>query len=246
MIDTHAHLVPETADEVVGRAVAAGVGRVVSVATSVPEAPPTLKVASRWPGVVFACLGIHPHEAGSTGADDVAMLREYFADPTAVAVGETGLDYFRDNAPKDAQRRLFDAHLDLASELGKPIVIHTRSADEDTLAALAGFQGTVILHCFSSLGLLETACERGWYCSFAGNVTYPKAVELHEAARRAPLDRLLAETDSTYLAPQPHRGQTNEPAYVMHTLGALAELRGMDPADLERQIDANATRAFAL
>src|SRR5207302_2548381 len=143
---------------------------------------------------------------------------------------ETGLDYFRDYAPRDAQRALFDRELELASELGKPVVIHTRAADEDTLAALAGFGGTVVLHCFSSPALLEPALERGWYVSFAGNVTYPKAPELRDAAARVPADRILAETDCPYLAPQPVRGRENEPANVVHTLRALAEARGEDPA----------------
>ena len=163
-----------------------------------------------------------------------------------MAVGETGLDYFRDYAPRDAQRRLFDGQLAIADELGKPVVIHTRAADQDTLAALSGFAGTVILHCFSSPALLEPALERGWYLSFAGNVTYPKAPELREAARRVPADRLLAETDSPYLSPQAVRGRRNEPANVMHTLAALAEARGQDVGELERQIDANATAAFGL
>ena len=195
---------------------------------------------------MYASLGIHPHEAGHTEAGRLEELRELFADPRAVAVGETGLDYFRDYAPHDAQRRLFDAHLELAAELGKPVVIHTRAADEDTARVLAGFGGTVILHCFSSPGLLDPALERGWYVSFAGNVTYPKAPELREAAARVPADRLLAETDSPYLAPQPVRGRRNEPAFVMHTLATLAEVRGDDPGALEAQIDANASAAFGL
>jgi TatD DNase family protein len=126
------------------------------------------------------------------------------------------------------------------------VVIHTRAADEDTLAALRGFGGTVILHCFSSLALLEPALERGWYCSFAGNVTYPKAPELREAAASVPRDQLLAETDSPYLAPQPVRGKRNEPAYVLHTVATLAEVRGEEAAELGAQIDANATVAFSL
>jgi TatD DNase family protein len=157
-----------------------------------------------------------------------------------------GLDYFRDYAPRPAQRELFESQLDLARQLDLPVVIHTRAADDDTLAVLAGFDGTVVLHCFSSPALLDTALNRGWYVSFAGNVTYPKAPELRAAATRVPSDRLLAETDSPYLAPQPVRGQTNEPAFVMHTLATLAEAREEDPAALAAQIDANATAAFAL
>ena len=245
MIDTHAHLAPDEAEEVLRRARAAGVGRVVTVATTIPGAREALGIAARHDGV-YASLGVHPHEAGGAEADRLGELRELLADPGAVAVGETGLDYFRDYAPRDAQRRLFDAQLALASELGKPVVIHTRAADEETLEALAAFDGTVVLHCFSSPALLEPALEHGWYVSFAGNVTYPKAPELREAAARVPADRLLAETDSPYLAPQPVRGRRNEPAYVMHTLEVLAAARGDDAGDLEAQIDANASAAFGL
>ncbi|HEY6030261.1 MAG TPA: TatD family hydrolase, partial [Gaiellaceae bacterium] len=145
-----------------------------------------------------------------------------------------------------AQRRLFERQLELAAELGKPVVIHTRAADDDTLALLDGFAGTVVLHCFSSPALLEPALERRWYVSFAGNVTFPKAPELREAARRVPADRILAETDMPYLAPQPKRGRPNEPAFVVHTLAALAEARGEDAAELEARIEANAAAAFSL
>jgi TatD DNase family protein len=244
MIDTHAHLEPEDAGEVLERARAAGVDRVVTIATTVAGARDALGIASGYEGV-YACLGIHPHEAGAD-AGRLGDLRALLSDPRAVAVGETGLDYFRDYAPRDAQRRLFDAHLELATELRKPVVIHTRAADEDTVEALAGFTGTVVLHCFSSPALLEPALERGWYFSFAGNVTYPKAPELREAAARVPADRLLAETDSPYLAPQPVRGRTNEPAFVMHTLETLAAVRGDEAAALGAQIDANADDAFGL
>jgi TatD DNase family protein len=245
MIDTHAHLSPEEADEVLGRAAAAGVGRVVTVATTVPGAHEALELADRHAGV-YASLGVHPHEAGGAEAGRIPELRELLRHPKAVAVGETGLDYFRDYAPRDAQRRLFDAQLELASQLRKPVVIHTRAADDDTVEALSGFDGTVILHCFSSPALLDPALERGWYLSFAGNVTYPKAPELREAAARAPGDRLLAETDSPYLAPQAVRGRRNEPAFVMHTLAVLAEARDEDLAALEARIEANAAAAFRL
>jgi TatD DNase family protein len=245
MIDTHAHLEPDEAGEVLERARAAGVSRVVTVATTLEGAREALLLAA-WNDGVYASLGIHPHEAGHTEVGRLEAFRELFDDPWAVAVGETGLDYFRDYAPHDAQRRLFDAHLELAAELGKPVVIHTRAADDDTARALAGFGGTVILHCFSSPGLLDPALERGWYVSFAGNVTYPKAPELREAAARVPADRLLAETDSPYLAPQPVRGRRNEPAFVMQTLATLAEVRGDDFGALEAQIDANASAAFGL
>ncbi len=204
-----------------------------------------LSLAERHDGV-FAILGIHPHDAGTATPDDLAALRDLFAHPKAVAVGETGLDWFRDYAPQDDQRGLFAAELELAAELEKPVVIHTRAADDDTLAALAGHAGTVVLHCFSSPHMLPTALERGWYVSFAGNATFPKAVDLRLAASQIPAERILAETDSPYLAPQPVRGKRNEPANVVHTLAALAQARGEEPAQLERRIEQNAAECFSL
>jgi TatD DNase family protein len=158
-------------------------------------------------------------------------------------VGETGLDYFRDYAPYDAQQRLFERELAIALELGKPVVIHTRAADDDTRDRLVGHDGTVILHCFSSPPLLEAALAHDWYVSFAGNVTYKNAYDLRDCARRVPAERLLVETDSPYLAAQAVRGRRNEPAYVVHTYDFLSELRG---EDVRRLADANATRAFCL
>jgi TatD DNase family protein len=246
MIDTHAHLAAlDDADEAVERATEAGVTRILTVGTDIDDCDRALSLAERHEGV-FAILGIHPHEAGTATDDDVAALRELLHHPKAVAVGETGLDWFRDYAPRDDQRRLFAAELELASELGKPVVIHTRAADDDTLAALADFEGTVVLHCFSSPHMLPTALERGWYVSFAGNATFPKAVDLRLAATQVPAERILAETDSPYLAPQPVRGRRNEPANVVHTLAALARARGQEPAELERQIEENATACFGL
>jgi TatD DNase family protein len=161
-------------------------------------------------------------------------------------VGETGLDYFRDSTHRRDQRALFEEQLELAAAAGLPVVIHTRDAEDDTAAALAPFPGTVVMHCFSSPDLLETVLERRYYVSFAGNVTYPKATELREAAAAVPDDRILAETDSPYLAPQAVRGTRNEPANVVHTLAVLAELRGVDAAALGHQIDLNADAAFRL
>ncbi len=242
MIDTHAHL-GDDAPEVLERARAAGVTRVIDVATSVEAARATLARTEEFEGV-YACLGVHPHEAGDPG--DLDELRELLAHPRAVAVGETGLDYFRDYAPHDAQQRLFDRLLAAALETGKPVVIHTRAADDDTAARLVTHEGPVILHCFSSPPLLEPALERGWYVSFAGNVTYKNAFDLRAAARRVPAERILAETDSPYLAPQPVRGKRNEPAYVLHTVEALALARGEDASTLAALIDDNASEVFGL
>jgi TatD DNase family protein len=219
--------------------------RILTVGTNVEDCRAALSLSERHEGV-FAILGIHPHEAETTTAGDLENLRDLLGDPKAVAVGETGLDWYRDYAPRGDQRRLFAAELELASELGKPVVIHTRAADEDTLAALADFDGTVVLHCFSSPRLLSTALERDWYVSFAGNASFPKAVDLRLAASEVPAERILAETDSPYLAPQPVRGRRNEPANVVHTLAALAQARDEEQADLERQIERNAAQCFAL
>jgi TatD DNase family protein len=245
VIDTHAHLDREGAADVLARARDAGVTRVVTVATSIAGAHEAIALAGEHDGV-YASLGIHPHEAAGADASRLDELAQLLEHDSVVAVGETGLDHFRDYAPHDAQQRLFDAQLELARAAGKPVVIHTRAADDDTLASLRRFDGTVILHCFSSPALLPDALDRGWYLSFAGNVTYPKAPELRDAARVVRAERLLAETDSPYLAPQPVRGRTNEPAYVMHTLATLAEVRAVEAGELEAQIDANASVAFGL
>jgi TatD DNase family protein len=245
VIDTHAHLdgCAEPAAELVARARAAGVTRVITIGTGIDSCEAALAIADEHDGV-YAALGIDPHQARSAEAERVQELCRLLAHPKAVAVGECGLDYHYGADAKAKQRRLFERQLQVAADLGKPVVIHTRDADADTAAALAGFPGTVVMHCFSSPGLTDIVVERGYYVSFAGNVTYPKAPELRGAAARIAPDRILAETDSPYLAPQERRGLTNEPAYVMLVLAALAELRG-EP-HLEQLVDANATAAFGL
>jgi TatD DNase family protein len=246
VIDTHAHL--DALDDpaaATSRARDAGVCRILTVGTTVEGCRVAVELADRLEGV-FAILGVHPHEAGSIDDAAVGDVRSLLDHPRAVAVGETGLDYFRDYAPRAAQRRLFERLLTVASDTGKPVVVHTRAADEDTLDALAGFSGTVVLHCFSSTELLPAALERGYYVSFAGNVTYPKATDLRTAAARISGDRILAETDAPYLAPQPVRGRQNEPAHVVHTLAVLAEARGEAVSALESTIEGNAITAFGL
>jgi TatD DNase family protein len=248
MIDTHAHLdALDEVEEALVRAREAGVTRVISVGTSIESCRVTLALCDEEDGV-FAALGLHPHEAGGVGDGELADLRELLAHPKAVAVGETGLDYYRDLAPRDRQARAFAAQAELAVELSKPLVVHTRAAEQDTVDTLRTLPGDVpvVLHCFSSAALLEPALEHGWYVSFAGNVTYPKAPELRWAAARVPAERLLAETDCPYLAPQPVRGRRNEPAHVRHTVAALAEARGEDATALGRRIEENAEAVFAL
>jgi TatD DNase family protein len=241
VIDTHAHL--EMCDgepeDVAAAAAEAGVSRILTIGRE-----QAVSLAERLPGV-WAVVGVHPHEAAEV-ADPAAAVLELIGHPRAVAVGECGLDFYRDYAPRDAQRRAFAAQIEVANEAGLPLVIHTRAADDETFAMLESAEVPVVLHCFGSVGRLDDALERGYLVSFAGNVAYPKAEDLREAARRVPDDRILAETDAPYLAPPPHRGRPNQPAYVMRTLEVLASERGVDPAALEAQIDANATRVFGL
>ena len=243
MIDTHAHL--DALDDPAGaiaRARAAGVERIVSIGSGLASTRATLAIADGEEGVAVAA-GIHPHQAADgESVEELASL----IDGRVVAIGEIGLDFYRDYAPRADQRRVFSEQLRLAHELAKAVIVHSREADEETAEVLAEFGGTVVLHCFSSPGLLPVALERGYYVSFAGNVTYPKAVELRESAARIPRDRLLAETDCPYLAPQPVRGKTNEPAYVVHTIAALAGARGENADELGRRIDVNAAAAFGL
>ena len=249
MIDTHAHLDACDGDvaAVLARAREAGVTRVISVGTDIGSCRETLAICEQEEGV-HAALGLHPHGAEKTTERDLAELRTLLAHPKAVAVGETGLDHYRDYAPRESQLSLFRAQAELAAELGKALVVHSRAADEATAAVLMELPDDlrVVLHCFSSEGLLEPALERAWYVSFAGNVTYPKAADLRAAAARISGDRILAETDSPYLSPQPVRGKRNEPANVVHTLSALADARTGERLDLERQIDVNASQAFGL
>ena len=247
MIDTHAHLdaVSDAPSDVLERARTVGVVRVVTIGTGIESCRSALEIAESEVGVV-AALGIDPHRAATSEAARVEELRELLGHPRAVAVGETGLDGHHGADTLREQRILFDAQLALADDRDLPIVIHSRAASAETAAALAPFEGTVVLHCFSEPELLETALERRYYVSFAGNVTYPKADELRAAAARVPVDRLLAETDSPYLAPQPVRGRPNEPMHVRHTVAALADVHGMRIEELEARIDDNADAAFRL
>ncbi len=247
MIDTHAHLdaCADRPSALIRRARAAGVDRIVTVGTGIESCRAAIELTKRHEEV-FAALGIDPHQASDHEASRVGELRELLGHDRVVAVGETGLDYYREGSSRDRQRKLFDAQLELATELGKPVVVHTREADRDTADALASFDGTVVMHCFSSPGLLAAAVERGYYVSFAGNVTYPKANDLRSAAAQVPAERILAETDSPYLAPQVRRGRPNEPANVVLTVAALAEARGEDADELGARIDSNATVAFSL
>jgi TatD DNase family protein len=248
VIDTHCHLdhCDACTAELVDRARAAGLSRLATVGTDAASIERALQAASEHEEV-FAIVGRHPHETSGFDAAAAEEIERLAADPKVRAIGETGLDYYRDHAPRDDQRRAFEAQLELAGRLGLPVAIHTRAAEEDTFAMLREHVDrlpAVILHCFSAPDRLGECVERGYLCSFAGNVTYPKATDLQQAAREVPGELLLVETDSPYLSPQPVRGKPNEPANVVHTARHLAELRGVDYAELEQTVERNAVRVF--
>jgi len=248
MVDSHTHLdvcEPPNA-ELVAAAEAVGVTRVVTVGTDSASCRAALAAAEDFPQV-YAAIGRHPNEA--TGFDDahLAELEALAAHKKCVAIGETGLDYYRDHAPHSDQRRAFEAQIELARSTGKPLVIHTRAAEDDTLELLNERAGgvRVILHCFSMPDRVQECLEHeNWWFSFAGNVTYPKAQALRTAALAIPANRLLVETDAPYLSPQPVRGRPNQPAHLVHTAGALALERRLPYAELEAAIERSAAAAF--
>jgi TatD DNase family protein len=247
VIDSHTHLhvcKPDDA-ELVASAVAAGVERMLTVGTNGVTCREALRSAERFPQV-FAAVGRHPNEATGFDDADAAELQALAEHARCAAIGETGLDYYRDYAPRADQRRAFEAQIELARATGKPLVIHTRAAEDDTIdilrAQAAGLP--VVMHCFSMPDRLEECVEEGWWISFAGNVTYPKASELAATAERVPGERLLVETDAPYLTPQAVRKERNQPAYVVHTARFVAERRGIDYEQLEALVERNAADLF--
>jgi TatD DNase family protein len=248
MIDSHTHLhvcKPDDAD-LVAAAVDAGVQKMLTVGTNGATCRAALLAAERFPQV-YAAIGRHPNEATGFDDADLAELRALAEHPRCVAIGETGLDYYRDHAPHADQQRAFAAQIELAHETGKPLVIHTRSAEDETIDTLRSRAGglDVILHCFSMPDRLDECVEQGWWTSFAGNVTYPKAQDIADAAQRAPAERLLVETDAPYLTPQVVRKERNQPAYVAHTARFVAERRGLDYDELEVLVERNAATLFS-
>jgi TatD DNase family protein len=247
MIDSHTHLdLCEEADaELVAEAVAAGVRRILTVGIDGASCRAALEAAEAFPQV-FAAVGRHPNEARGFDDADLAEIRALASHERCVAIGETGLDFYREGAPAADQERAFEAQIELARELSKPLVIHTRAAEERTIEMLvAKADGVrVILHCFSMPERLDECVERGWWMSFAGNVTYPSAGDLAEAAVRVPAERLLVETDAPYLAPQPVRGRRNRPANVVHTAGFVAGRRGIAAEELSELVERNAASLF--
>ena len=248
MVDTHCHLDhcdPPDA-ELIDRARAAGLSRLATVAIDSGSIMRALQAAQAHEEV-FAIVGRHPHATTGFERADLEEIEQAAGDPNVRAIGETGLDYYRDHAPREDQRRAFEAQLELAGRLGLPVAIHTRAAEDETFAILrehADRLPAVILHCFSAPDRLDECVERGYLCSFAGNVTYPKATDLQRAAAEVPAELLLTETDAPWLAPQPVRGKPNEPSNVVHTGRRLAELRGVAYAELDRTVEQNAARVF--
>jgi TatD DNase family protein len=253
MIDSHTHLslCDGGDEELVAAALEARVSRMLTVGMGAESNPLAVASAERYEAV-FASVGRHPNDAA--GFDDAAAaeIMRLAAHEKVRAIGETGLDFYRDTAAPEEQRLAFATQIEIARELDLPIVIHARdpegetSANDeifDTLDAKAGGQ-PVILHCFSATHRVEDAAERSWYCSFAGNVTYPKSEVLREAAARVPEDRILVETDAPYLSPQPLRGKRNQPAYVVETAREVAAVRGVSYEELERMVEANARTLF--
>ncbi|MGH2911445.1 MAG: TatD family hydrolase [Solirubrobacteraceae bacterium] len=247
MIDshTHLHLCEEHDADLVERAVSEGVGRILTVGTNSASCRAALAAAEAFPQV-YAAVGRHPNEAHGFDDADLAELRALAAHPRCVAIGETGLDYYRDYAPRDDQERAFSAQIELAKTTGTPLIIHTRGADEDTLAMLAaeGEGVCVVMHCFSMADRLQECVERGYMISFAGNVTYKSAADLAQAAKRVPEERLLVETDAPYLTPQAVRKHPNQPAFVTHTAAFVAELRGVSVDEIGVTVERNAARVF--
>ena len=248
MIDSHTHLdscAPPN-EELLRDARRVGVRRILTVGMDAESCRTAIAAAERFPEV-YVAVGRHPNSA--EGYDDrvTEVLRAFAAHERCRAIGETGLDYFRDRAGREDQLRAFHAQLELARELGKPVVIHTRAAEDDTIRTLRErAEGLdVILHCFSMPDRLDECLEQPrWWFSFAGNVTYPSAGDLAAAAERVPEDRLLVETDAPYLSPQPVRRERNQPAFVVHTAEFLAERRGVPYAELDRAVEANAAALF--
>jgi TatD DNase family protein len=242
---THLHLCDPPDAELVAAADAVGVRRMLTVGIDGASCRAALASAEDFPQV-FAAIGRHPNAARGFDDADLAELRGLAEHERCVAIGETGLDFYRDTAPPADQQRAFAAQIALARETDKPLVIHSRAADEQTLAQLAAEADgvSVVMHCFSMPSYLEECVQRGYAISFAGNVTYKSAADLAAAARRVPAERLLVETDAPYLTPQAVRKERNQPAFVVHTLAFIAELRGVEAAELGELVTRNAARVF--
>ena len=250
LADSHAHIDDERFDadreEVVARALAAGVSLIVNIGADMASSTRSVALAEKYPGI-YAAVGMHPHDSQAMQEADYRQLERWTTHPKVVAIGEIGLDYHYDLSPRPVQKEVFLRQLDLARKTGKPFIIHEREAHADMMDiirnAARGLNG--VFHCFS--GSVETAREylkMGFYISVAGPVTFPKSVKTKEVAKAVPLDRLLVETDSPYLTPQPFRGKRNEPAYVRLVAEEIANLRDISLAELAVATTANVRRLF--
>lgn len=250
LADSHAHIDDERfdadRDEVVARALAAGVSLIVNIGADMASSARSVALAEKYPGI-YAAVGMHPHDSQDMKETDYRQLEQWANHPKVVAIGEIGLDYHYDLSPRPVQKEVFLRQLDVARKTGKPFIIHEREAHADMLDiiryAARGLNG--VFHCFS--GSVETAREylkMGFYISVAGPVTFPKSVKTKEVAKAVPLDRLLVETDSPYLTPQPFRGKRNEPAYVRLVAEEIANLRDISLAELAEATTANVRRLF--
>jgi len=252
LIDSHCHLEYDSfvaeGEAVIARARAAGVGGCVTIGTKLSTFPKTLAVAERT-GNVWCSVGVHPHDAALEPLADAQLLLAHAAHPKVVGIGETGLDYFYDRSPRDVQAAVFRVHIAAARQTGLPLIVHTRDAEDDTIAILeeemakGAFSG--VLHCFTgSQKLAEAGLRLGFYISASGIITFKNSEPLREVFRQVPLERLLVETDSPYLAPLPHRGKRNEPAFVAHTAAVLASLKGVTAEEIARITTENFFRLF--
>jgi len=252
LVDSHCHLTYHAKDgdleEVIARARRAGIGTMVTICTKMSEFPDLLGIAEAHDDI-WCSVGVHPHEAEDSQDVTTAQLVELARHPKVVGIGESGLDYYYEHSPRAEQQHCFRAHIEAARQTGLPLIVHARDADDDMIAMLdeARADGPVpgLIHCFtSSPKLAEKALEIGFYISFSGIVSFKNAQDVQAVARDMPLDRMLVETDSPYLAPVPNRGKRNEPAYVVHVAEAIAKLRGVDVATIASTSTDNFARAF--
>ncbi|QDQ25696.1 TatD family deoxyribonuclease [Chitinimonas arctica] len=251
-IDSHCHIdfpdLAAQADEIMAAMAANGVSHALCVSVNLPHWPNVIAMAERYPHI-FASVGVHPDYEDEV-EPTVEQLVELARHPKVIAIGETGLDYYRLEGDLDWQRERFRVHIRAARQCGKPLIIHTRSASEDTLRIMAeerASEASGVMHCFTeSQAVADAAIAQNFYISFSGIVTFKKAEELKEVARTIPLERMLIETDSPYLAPMPFRGKQNQPAYVRHVAEHIADLRGIGVDEVARATTANFARLFKL
>lgn len=253
LFDSHAHYnderFSEDRDEILSKMCENGVGYIMNACSSVAEIPDIIDIIEKYP-FVYGAVGVHPHECADMSEDDIELLKKYSHHPKIKAIGEIGLDYFYDNSPRDKQKYWFGRQIDLAVELNMPIIIHDRDAHRDTLDILNEHRAEKVggaFHCYTgSVEMLKDVLEMNLYVAFGGSLTFKKAAKPIEAAKAVPLDRLLIETDSPYLTPEPHRGKRNSSLYVHYVAEKLAEIRGMDVKEIIQITTENAKKCFRI